>query len=125
MLVGAVRLDSLRRAGDPVTRYEDTAPRLVEAAAQGRWYVSVGGDLAPWVSVRTQHGNVSLRIADIVPAAGEPTAQLLAYHHPARVVALAAVVRAARGVVRHDVEPDLATAIAALDRALRRLDEEA
>ena len=105
------------------TRYEDEAPRLAGEATQGRWTIGAMSAQLHLVDVRRDDGLTLFIGCSRVDAA------LIAYHHPARVVALAAVVRAAREVRRlhrrDSLETDIAAAESALDEALRRLDEEA
>jgi hypothetical protein len=70
-------------------RYEDTAPRLAGEATQGRWEA----DGSQQVHVMgTNEAGEPIYAECIMHGWNEPTAQLVAYHHPARVVALAAVV---------------------------------
>ncbi len=108
-----------------MTRYEDHAPRLAGEATQGRWHHHPRLMWACVTSGRDGGGEVIVETYARTPN----DAALIAYHHPARVVALAAVVRAAREVLRlhrrDSAEKDIAAAEAALDEALRRLDEEA
>lgn len=119
-------------------RYEDIAPRLAGEATQGPWRA---GDVETWhVFAPSTHEDamgperVLLRMNAHFPFAAD--AALIAYHHPARVVALAAVVarlreRVAEGHARECMKrfrPETMACKCGHEddvEALRRLDEEA
>lgn len=119
-----------------MTRYEDEAPRLAEASGVLRW-----GAFRCRIHVVDPYGKPAQGMsvgAGSAVATGwrEEDAALIAYHHPARVQALAAVVarlreRAAEGHARECMKrfrPETMACKCGHEddvEALRRLDEEA